>query len=62
MRSGLLAFLAAMIALANVLGFLAVQMGPVRVHFLQLPIILTALALGPLPGALVGFLDQYSML
>jgi uncharacterized membrane protein len=56
MRSRLLAFLAAMIALANLLGFLAVQMGPVRVHFLQLPIILTALALGPLPGALVGFL------
>lgn len=45
-----------MIALANILGFFVVQMGPVRIHFLQVPIILAALALGPVPGAVVGFL------
>lgn len=56
MHSKRLAFIAAMIAVANLLGLLGIQVGPFRIHFLQLPIILTALALGPIPGAAVGFL------
>ena len=44
-----------MCALANVLGFFTIPMGITEIHLMQLPIILTGLALGPYIGGLVGF-------
>jgi len=43
-----------MSALANLLGLLKLSMGPVTIHLLQLPIILTALLLGGSAGGTVG--------
>jgi uncharacterized membrane protein len=44
-----------MTALANVLGLLTIPAGIVNIHFTQIPVILTGLAVGPLSGAFVGF-------
>jgi hypothetical protein len=43
-----------MAALANLLGILKLSFGPVTIHMLQLPIILTGLALGAISGGIVG--------
>jgi len=51
----LITFIVIMSAVANALGFLSVSAGMFRVHFIQIPIILTGLALGPLAGGFVGF-------
>jgi len=45
-----------MSALANVLGYLAIPLGATRIHFMQLPIIFTGLALGAIAGGIVGFI------
>lgn len=50
-----IAFLAAMAALANLLGLVKVSFGPITIHMLQLPIILTGLAMGAWSGGIVGF-------
>jgi len=49
-----IAFLAAMAALANILGLLKLSIGQLTIHLLQLPIILTGLVLGALAGGAVG--------
>lgn len=59
--SKLVAFIAIMCALANVLGFFTIPLGIVTIHLMQLPIILTGLALGPRAGGLVGFIGAASM-
>jgi hypothetical protein len=43
-----------MVALANLLGLLKLPMGPLTIHLLQLPIILTGLVLGGSAGGTVG--------
>lgn len=55
LTSKIIAFIAVMCALANVLGFFTIPMGITEIHLMQLPIILTGLALGPYIGGLVGF-------
>jgi uncharacterized membrane protein len=61
----MIAFIAIMSALANVLGFLAVPVavpvGTVPIHFIQLPIILAGLSLGSLAGGSVGFVGAIVM-
>lgn len=57
----LIAFIIVMGAVANVLGFLSVSAGVLRIHFIQIPIILTGLALGPLAGGFVGFTGAIAM-
>jgi uncharacterized membrane protein len=42
-------------ALANILGYFSVPLGPTNIHFMQLPIIIAGLALGPVMGGMVGF-------
>ena len=50
-----------MCALANVLGFFTIPLGVTEIHLMQLPIILTGLALGPGAGGLVGFIGAAVM-
>lgn len=59
--SRLVAFIAVMCAVANVLGFFTIPLGIAEIHVMQLPIILTGLALGPGAGGLVGFLGAAVM-
>ena len=56
LTSKLIAFIAVMCAVANVLGFFTIPIGITEIHLMQLPIILTGLALGPWTGGLVGFI------
>jgi uncharacterized membrane protein len=44
-----------MSALANVLGYFSIPMGATKIHFMQLPIIFSGLALGSVVGGIVGF-------
>jgi uncharacterized membrane protein len=55
LNSRIVAFVATMSALANVLGLLVIPAGVVNIHFSQVPVILAGLAVGPLSGAFVGF-------
>jgi uncharacterized membrane protein len=50
-----------MCAVANVLGFFTIPIGIAEIHLMQLPIILTGLALGPCSGGLVGFIGAAVM-
>jgi uncharacterized membrane protein len=53
-----------MCAVANVLGvpgLFSIPIGPASIHFIQLPMILSALALGPWIGGLVGFIGAATM-
>jgi len=61
LTSRLIAFIAAMCAVANVLGFLTIPIGIAEIHLMQLPIILAGLALGPWIGGLVGFVGAAVM-
>jgi uncharacterized membrane protein len=62
LTSKLIAFIAVMCALANVLGlFLTIPIGLAKIHFIQLPIILSGLALGPWIGGLVGLIGAITM-
>lgn len=61
LTSKLIAFIAVMSAVANVLGFFTIPLGITEIHLMQLPIILTALALGPGAGGLVGFIGATVM-
>jgi uncharacterized membrane protein len=64
LTSKLIAFTAVMCAVANVLGvpgLFSIPIGSTRIHFIQLPIILSALALGPWIGGLVGFIGAATM-
>jgi len=56
-----IAFIAVMCAVANVLGFFTIPLGITEIHLMQLPIILTGLALGPVTGGLVGFIGAAVM-
>lgn len=55
LTSRLIAFIAVMCAVTNILGFFTIPIGITEIHLMQLPIILTGLALGPYIGGLVGF-------
>lgn len=55
------AFIAVMGALANVLGYFAIPIGTTSMHFMQLPIILSGLALGSIAGGIVGFTGSAAM-
>jgi uncharacterized membrane protein len=57
----LVAFVAAMAGLANVFGLLAIPVGLTSIHFMQLPIILTGLTVGAIPGGLVGLFGSLVM-
>lgn len=59
--SKLVAFVAAMAGLANLFGLLAIPVGLTSIHFMQLPIILTGLAVGAVPGAFVGLVGSLVM-
>lgn len=61
LTSKLIAFVAVMCAVANVLGFFTIPLGIADIHLMQLPIILTGLALGPGAGGLVGFIGAAVM-
>ena len=61
LTSKLVAFIAVMCAVANVLGFFTIPLGIAEIHLMQLPIILTGLALGPAAGGLIGFLGAAVM-
>lgn len=61
LTSKLIAFIAIMCAVANVLGFFTIPIGVAEIHLMQLPIILTALALGPKAGGLVGLIGAAVM-
>ena len=61
LTSKLIAFTAVMCAVANVLGLFSIPIGLTNIHFLQLPIILSGLALGPWIGGLVGFIGATTM-
>ncbi len=62
LTSKLIAFIAVMCAVANVLGlFFSIPIGLAKIHFMQLPIILSGLALGPWIGGLVGFIGATTM-
>jgi uncharacterized membrane protein len=51
-----------MCAVANVLGlFLTIPIGLAKIHFIQLPIVLSGLALGPWIGGLTGFIGAITM-
>ncbi len=49
------AFIVVMSALANVLGYFSIPLGTTKVHFMQLPMIFSGLALGAVAGGIVGF-------
>jgi len=57
----MVAFAVTMGAIANVLGLFSIPAGPMKIHFMQLPMILTGLATGPLAGGFVGFLGSLIM-
>jgi len=59
--SKLVAFVAAMAGLANVFGLLAIPVGLTSIHFMQLPMILTGLVVGAVPGAAVGLVGSLVM-
>ncbi len=61
LTSKLVAFIAVMCAVANILGFFTIPLGLAAIHLMQLPIILTGLALGPRAGGLVGVLGAATM-
>ncbi len=61
MTSKLITFVATMCAVANVLGLFAIPVGATTIHFMQLPIILSGLALGPWVGGLVGIIGAAAM-
>ncbi|UCD26273.1 MAG: ECF transporter S component [Candidatus Bathyarchaeota archaeon] len=61
LTSKLVAFIAVMSAVANFLGFLTIPIGIAEIHMMQLPIILTGLALGSIAGGLVGFIGATAM-
>jgi len=61
LTSRLIAFIAVMCAVANVLGFFTIPLGIAEIHLIQLPIILTGLALGPGAGGLAGFIGAAVM-
>jgi uncharacterized membrane protein len=50
-----------MCAVANILGFFTIPIGIAKIHLMQLPIILTGLALGPCSGGLVGSIGAVVM-
>jgi uncharacterized membrane protein len=58
-----IAFIIIMSALANILGAppFIISLGAVNIHFLQLPILLTGLALGAVAGGIVGFIGPTVM-
>ena len=58
-----IAFIIIMSALANILGAppFIIPLGVVNIHFLQLPIILTGLALGAFAGGIVGLVGATVM-
>ncbi len=60
-NSKLIAFMAVMCAVANVLGFFTIPLGPTQIHLMQFPIVLTGVSLGPLAGGLVGFVGAALM-
>ena len=55
LNSRVVAFVATMSALANLLGLLVVHVWVVNIHFSQIPVILAGLGMGPFSGAFVGF-------
>ncbi len=61
LTSKLIAFIAVMCAVANILGFFTIPFGLAAIHLMQLPIILTGLALGPRAGGLVGVIGAATM-
>jgi len=61
MNSKLITFVATMCAVTNILGLFAIPIGITKIHFMQLPIILSGLALGPWVGGLVGFIGATAM-
>jgi uncharacterized membrane protein len=61
LTSKLIAFIAVMCAVANVLGFFTIPIGIAEIHLMQLPIILTGLCLGSGAGGLVGFIGAAVM-
>ncbi len=61
LTSKLIAFIAVMCAVANILGFFTIPLGIAAIHLMQLPIILAGLALGPRAGGLVGVLGAATM-
>jgi len=62
LTSKLIAFTAVMCAVANVLGlFFSIPIGLTKIHLMQLPIVLSGLALGPWIGGLVGFIGATTM-
>lgn len=56
-----IAFTSVMCAVANVLGFLTIPIGPTDIHLMQMPIILTGLSLGSWLGGLTGFIGAIVM-
>lgn len=56
-----IAFIVVMSALANILGYFSIPIGTAKIHFMQLPIILSGLALGSLAGGTVGFIGAIMM-
>ena len=61
LSSKLIAFIAVMCAVANVLSLFSIPLGITEIHLTQLPIILAGLALGPTTGGLVGFIGAAVM-
>ena len=62
LTSKLIAFTAVMCAVANVLGlFFSIPIGLTKIHLMQLPIVLSGLALGPWIGGLVGLIGATTM-
>jgi uncharacterized membrane protein len=57
------AFVVVMAALSNILGLppFIVSLGVTNIHFIQIPIILTGLALGAVAGGLVGLIGATTM-
>ena len=57
------AFVVVMVALSNILGLppFIVSLGVMNIHFIQIPIILTGLALGAVAGGLVGLIGAMTM-
>lgn len=56
-----IAFIIVMSALANILGYFSIPIGTTKIHFMQLPIILSGLLLGPFAGGMVGFIGATVM-
>ena len=63
LNSRLVALIAVMAALGNIIGIFGLPIpapiagGKIELHFSQLPPLLMAMALGPIPGAFTGFLS-----